>query len=240
MQKQKIQVWDLPIRLFHWLLVITIALSYLTIQIGGTWTDWHARLGALALGLIVFRLLWGFIGNKQARFSQFFPTPTRLIQYFKGQWQGVGHSPLGGLAVFALLGLTGVVVLTGLFANDDITLFGPLYPLIDQSLSDWMTGIHTIAFNALLMVIALHLLAIAFYCLVKKNNLIKPMLTGINEVETPHPIEHEQIKTQTKPAYFFISVALALIIVWLTFGNMLTDLLAAKPPPPAPSSQSQW
>lgn len=238
MQKQKIQIWDLPIRLFHWLLVITIALSYLTIEIGGVWADWHARLGALALGLIVFRVLWGFFGNKQARFSQFFPTPSRLIQYFKGQWQGLGHSPLGALAVFSLLGLTGVVVITGLFANDDITLFGPLYPLIDQSLSDWMTGIHAIAFNALLMVIGLHLLAIFFYWLVKKNNLVKPMLTGKKDLEINHPTD--QIKTEAKPAYFFISIALTLLVVWLTFGNVLTDLLATKPVPQAPSSQSQW
>lgn len=238
MQKQKIQIWDLPIRLFHWLLVITIALSYLTIEIGGIWADWHARLGALALGLIVFRVLWGFFGNKQARFSQFFPTPSRLIQYFKGQWQGLGHSPLGALAVFALLGLTGVVVITGLFANDDITLFGPLYPLIDQSLSDWMTGIHAIAFNALLTVIGLHLLAIFFYWLVKKNNLIKPMLTGKKYLEIHH--HTDQTKAEAKPVYFFISIALTLLVVWLTFGNVLTDLLATKPVPQAPSSQSQW
>ncbi|MES2579357.1 MAG: cytochrome b/b6 domain-containing protein [Pseudomonadota bacterium] len=236
MQKQKIQIWDLPIRLFHWLLVITIALSYLTIEIGGAWADWHARLGALALGLIVFRVLWGFFGNQQARFSQFFPTPSRLIQYFKGQWQGVGHSPLGGLAVFALLGLTGIVVVTGLFANDDITLFGPLYPLINQSLSDWMTGIHAIAFNALLIFIALHLLAIAFYWFVKKNNLIKPMLTGKKDLQ----ISHQTAQPKTKPAYFFISIALALLIVWLTFGNVLTDLLATKPTAQVPSSQNQW
>jgi hypothetical protein len=159
-----------------------------------------------------------------------------LIQYFKGQWQGLGHSPLGGLAVLALLGLTGVVVVTGLFANDDITLFGPLYPLVNQSSSDWLTGIHAIAFNVLLLVIALHLLAIAFYWLVKKNNLIKPMLTGKKELEIP--IQTEQPKA--KPAYFFISIALALLVVWLTFGNVLTDLLATKPPPQVPATQNQW
>jgi cytochrome b len=239
MQKQKIQIWDFPIRLFHWLLVVTIALSYLSIEIGGTWADWHARLGALALGLIIFRVLWGFWGNQQARFSQFFPTPSRLTQYFKGQWQGVGHSPLGGLAVFALLALTGVVVVTGLFANDDITLFGPLYPLINQSLSDWMTGIHTIAFNALLTVIVLHLLAIAFYWLVKKNNLIKPMLTGEKEI----PIAHESQRTtanEAKPIRFLLSIGLALLIVWLTFGSVITHFLATQPTVPAPSQQNQW
>ncbi len=236
MQKQKIQVWDLPIRLFHWLLVITIALSYLSIEIGGAWADWHSRLGALALGLIVFRVLWGFLGNQQARFSHFFPTPSRLIQYFKGQWQGLGHSPLGGLAVLTLLGLTGIVVVTGLFANDDITLFGPLYPLVNQSSSDWLTGIHAIAFNALLIVIALHLLAIAFYWAVKKNNLVKPMLTGKKELKTLNQPDHPK----TKPAYFFISIALALFVVWLTFGSVLTDLLATPPPPQAPAVLNQW
>lgn len=240
MQKQKIEIWDLPTRLFHWLLVITIALSYLTIEIGGIWADWHAGLGALALGLIVFRLLWGFWGNQQARFSQFFPTPSRLIQYFRGEWQGLGHSPLGGLAVFALIGLTVIVVITGLFANDDITLFGPLYPLVNQSFSDQLTGIHTIAFNALLVLIALHLLALAFYWLVKKNNLIKPMITGKKYLKIPHQANLNQTETKTKPAYFLVSIALAVFIVWLAFGNVLTSLLAVKPPPQLPSSQNKW
>lgn len=239
MQKQKIQIWDFPIRLFHWLLVITIALSYLSIEIGGVWADWHARFGALALGLIVFRLLWGFFGNKQARFSQFLPTPSRLIQYFKGQWQGVGHSPLGALAVFALLGLTAAVVVTGLFANDDITIFGPLYPLITQSQSDWLTGVHAIAFNALLVLIVLHLLAIAFYWLVKKNNLIKPMLTGNKEILIEHK-SHRTIDSKTKPIRFLISIGLALLIVWLTFGHVITDYFAVQPATKAPTPQNQW
>lgn len=239
MQKIKIQVWDLPIRLFHWLLVVTITLSYISIEIGGAWIDWHARLGGFALGLIVFRILWGFAGNQQARFSQFIPTPTRLLQYFKGEWQGIGHSPLGGLAVLALLGLTLLIVFTGLFANDDVTLFGPLFPLVHQSVSDWMTGVHAIAFNVLLAVIALHVLAIAFYWLVKKNNLIKPMLTGKKDVVTlPESVAiHDE---KVKPINFIISIAIALLIVWLTFGNVFTDLLTPAPAAQPPASQHQW
>ncbi|EUJ10628.1 cytochrome b [Methylophilaceae bacterium 11] len=239
MQKKKIQVWDLPIRLFHWLLVLTITLSYISIEIGGAWIDWHARLGGFALGLIVFRILWGFAGNKQARFSQFMPTPARLLQYFKGEWQGIGHSPLGGLAVLALLGLILLIVLTGLFANDDVTLTGPLFPLVQQSVSDWMTGVHAIAFNGLLAVIALHLLAIAFYWVVKKNNLIHPMLTGKKEIAilSESALIHEE---KAKPINFIISIAIALLVVWLIFGNVFVDLLSPEPAAKPPASQHQW
>lgn len=237
MQKRKIHVWDLPVRLFHWLLVITIALSYASIEIGGLLTDWHARIGAFALGLIVFRIIWGFVGNQQARFIHFVPTPARLTQYFKGQWHGVGHSPLGGLAVLGLLGVTSLIIITRLFANDDVTLFGPLFSLVSQSESDWLTGVHAIAFNFLLAMIVLHLLAIAFYWLVKKNNLIKPMITGKKAISTVTAHTETQ---QTKPARFIISIALTLLVVWLTFGSVFTDILSSAPAAQPPVSQHQW
>ena len=115
-----IQIWDLPLRLYHWLLAVAVSAAIVTGELGGGLIDWHGRIGLFVLGLLVFRLLWGFVGTTHARFSQFFPTPGKLLAYLKGQWQGHGHNPLGALSVLALLGVLATLVGAGLFANDDI------------------------------------------------------------------------------------------------------------------------
>ena len=123
MSTKRIRLWDLPTRVFHWLLVICIVASFVSGQLGGNLMDWHGKIGLLIVGLIVFRLVWGLIGSTYARFSQFVPTPAKLKAYLQGEWRGVGHNPLGAFSVFGLLALVGIQVATGLFANDDITLF---------------------------------------------------------------------------------------------------------------------
>ena len=130
--KISVHIWDWPLRLFHWLLVLAVVGSFATGKLGGNLTDWHARLGGLVLGLLVFRLIWGFIGSTHARFANFFPTFSRLALYLRGEWQGVGHNPAGALAIFALLATLALLVATGLFANDDIGFEGPLFHLVDK------------------------------------------------------------------------------------------------------------
>jgi len=176
--QQGIRVWDLPTRIFHWGLALTVAVAVISGQIGGNWIDWHARLGLLALGLVAFRLIWGLVGSTYARFVQFFPTPAKIRAYLAGQWQGEGHNPLGALSVFALLGLLTVQIGSGLFANDDIAFTGPLYALVGKELSNRLTGLHHLFGDLLLIVAALHVAAVLFYTHVKKQNLVKPMLTG--------------------------------------------------------------
>jgi cytochrome b len=173
-----IQVWDLPLRLFHWLLALSVLSAIVTGELGGNLIDWHGRIGVLILGLLVFRIIWGFVGTTHARFANFFPTPARIAAYLKGKWQGHGHNPLGALSVIALLGVLAAVVVTGLFANDDIAFHGPLFNLVDKSLSDKLSGLHSLSFDALIVLIPLHLAAIIFYARVKKHNLVAPMLTG--------------------------------------------------------------
>jgi cytochrome b len=174
----KVKVWDLPLRLFHWALVLAISGAVVTGEIGGSWADWHGRTGLLVLGLLVFRVIWGFVGSTHARFASFFPTPSRLIAYLKGVWQGPGHNPLGALSVLALLAVLAAQVATGLFANDDIAFEGPLFHLVDKSLSDELTGWHARIFWGLVSLIGLHVASIAFYARVKKQNLVLPMFTG--------------------------------------------------------------
>ena len=174
----KVQVWDWPLRLFHWLLVLAVVACYVTGELGGSLTDWHGRFGSLVLGLLVFRLIWGFIGPTHARFSDFFPTIDKLSAYFKGEWQGAGHNPLGSLSVFALLGILLFLVMTGLFANDDIAFEGPWFQLVDKELSDKLSGWHDWAVDLLIALVALHIAAILFYLFFKKTNLVTAMLTG--------------------------------------------------------------
>ena len=178
MQRQRIKVWDLPTRLFHWLLALCVSAALITGQIGGAAIDWHGRIGLAIVGLIVFRLVWGLIGSRHARFASFVPTPTTLAAYLRGQWRGVGHNPLGALSVIALLLLIAAQLGSGLLANDDIAFHGPLFALISKELSDRLTGIHELSSTLLIALIVLHLAAIAFYGHVKKDKLIKPMITG--------------------------------------------------------------
>lgn len=205
-----IQVWDLPLRLLHWLLVLAVLAAFITGELGGSLTDWHGRIGELVLGLLVFRLVWGFAGTTHARFSSFFPTPARVIAYLKGRWQGIGHNPLGALSVIAFLGLIGAQVVTGLFANDDIAFQGPLSNLIDKELSESLTGWHSLLFNGLAALIVLHIAAVGFHFKIKKNNLVRPMLTGQKVVP-----EQLAAKLTGGGLYRFVfAVAVSGAVVW--------------------------
>ena len=154
MTNKRIKVWDLPTRLFHWLLALDIGAALVTGQIGGNLIDWHGRLGILAVGLVAFRLTWGLVGSTYARFSQFLPSQEAIAAYLKGQWQGLGHNPLGALSVLALLGLVTLQAISGLFANDDIAFNGPLFNLVSKDISDRITGVHKLASNLLILVVA--------------------------------------------------------------------------------------
>lgn len=178
MNSKKIRLWDLPTRLFHWLLVLAVIAAIVSGQLGGKLIELHGKIGLLIVGLIAFRLVWGFVGSTYARFAQFFPTPAKLKAYLRGDWRGVGHNPLGAFSVFGLIFLLTAQVLTGLVANDDIAFVGPLYELVSTTLSNRLTGLHHLLSNALIVLLLLHVGAIAFYGHVKKDNLIKPMVTG--------------------------------------------------------------
>lgn len=226
MDTKRIKLWDLPTRLFHWLLVILIAAAVVSGKVGGAAIDWHGRIGLAIVGLIVFRLVWGIIGSSHARFASFFPTPGSVAAYLRGQWTGVGHNPLGAISVFGLLALIAVQVGTGLFGNDDIAFTGPLFALIGKDLSDTLSGIHTFAINILIALIALHLAAIIFYTRVKKEQLIKPMLTGWKDVR---PGQGESAKGGGLIA-FIVALAMALAVVYAASGAWLPAPQVAATP----------
>ncbi|MFT3849687.1 MAG: cytochrome b/b6 domain-containing protein [Propionivibrio sp.] len=217
MKTERIRLWDLPTRIFHWLLVILIVGAIITGKVGGAAIEWHGRIGQGILGLIVFRIVWGFIGSSHARFARFIPTPSSVRAYLRGDWKGVGHNPLGALSILAMLVLIGVQAGTGIFANDDIAFQGPLSALVDKSLSDWLTGIHKLSINLLIALIALHLAAIAFYAVVRKDNLVKPMLTGWKDV----PPGQGESATGGGPIAFVVALAIALGAVYAASGKWI-------------------
>ncbi len=175
-------VWDLPTRLFHWTLVALMIAQWLTAEESST-MDWHVWGGYAVLALVLFRLIWGFVGSETARFSDFVRGPGAALEYVRALLRGetphyLGHNPLGAWSIVAMLVLLLAQAGTGLFATDDILIEGPLYAWVSKDTSDWLTSIHKLNFNLLLLVIAVHLSAVLFYLLVKRENLIHPMLSG--------------------------------------------------------------
>ena len=217
MKTERIRLWDLPTRVFHWLLAILIVGAVITGNVGGSAIEWHGRIGLGILGLVVFRFVWGFIGSTYARFSRFIPTPSSIRAYLRGNWTGVGHNPLGALSVFALLALICIQVGTGIFSNDDIAFSGPLASLVDKALSDRLTGIHRLSINVLIALIALHLAAIAFYAWSRKDNLVKPMLNGWKDIASGQG----ESATGGGPVALVVALAIALGAVYAASGRWL-------------------
>ena len=233
----RIRIWDLPTRLFHWLLVISIVAAIVTGKIGGNAIVWHGRIGLFIVGLLAFRIVWGFIGSTYARFASFFPTPAKIGRYLRGQWRGLGHNPLGALSVFGLLAAIALQLVTGLLANDDIAYQAYLSGLIDKSLGDTLTGVHRLAINLLIALIGLHLAAIVFYAHVKKDNLVKPMLTGWKETEEGTEDSSAQSATGGGMVAFIVAMAIALAAVYGASGAWIST----PPPPPTPvQSAPSW
>ena len=175
-----IKVWDWPVRLTHWLFVFCIVVSWWSAEQRAM--DWHLYSGYTLLGLLVFRIYWGFAGSSSARFSQFIRGPGKLLAYLReprDAHRDAGHNPLGGWSVAAMITLMLAQVVIGLFVSDvDGIESGPLSHLVSFDTSRTLAGIHEIVFNVILAIIALHIAAILFYLIFKKDNLVVAMITG--------------------------------------------------------------
>lgn len=174
------RVWDLPTRLFHWTLVVLIVGSIVTVKVGGLWMDWHMRSGYAILALVLFRFVWGFLGNRYARFSTFVRPPAVIVGYLRGQVaHGAGHSPLGALSVLAMLGVLLTQASTGLFANDGSFTEGPLARLVSSTLGERLSTVHRWGEWAIYGLVGLHLAAVAYYSVFRSLGLVRPMITGV-------------------------------------------------------------
>lgn len=178
-----IPVWDLPTRLFHWLLVALVAISFVTAKAGGNAMQYHECSGVAILVLLVFRLIWGFVGSRPSQFRDFVKGPVAVWQYANGLARGnavpyLGHNPLGGWSVLAMLLVVMLQACLGLFANDDIITEGPLFLWVSKATSDRLTRIHRINQYVIMGLTAIHILAVAFHFFIERENLLKPMITG--------------------------------------------------------------
>lgn len=213
---QTVTVWDLPTRLFHWILVALIIAQWWTADQSST-MDYHIWGGYTVLTLVLFRLIWGFVGSDTVRFSDFVRGPGTALTYVKALLRGeplhyLGHNPMGGWSIIAMLVLLLVQAGTGLFSNDDIFVEGPLYGWVSKDTSDWLTSIHHWNFNLLLAVIAIHISAVLFYLLVKRENLIHPMLSGRKHLP---PEQIGQTPRMVSPWLGLVVLAIAVLAVWL-------------------------
>jgi cytochrome b len=189
---RRVPVWDAPTRLFHWLVVVLIAACYVTFRLN--WMDWHIWAGEAVLALLLFRLLWGLFGSDTARFSRFLASPAAACRHLAHLHRrepdtGVGHNPAGGWMVIVMIAILLGQTLTGLYENNDIADEGPFTELVPARVADLISDLHKILWNVLLAAIALHLVAIVTYAVVKRQNLLHPMVTGRKRLpeEIPAP-----------------------------------------------------
>jgi cytochrome b len=183
-EKQSIRIWDWPVRLSHWGFAVLVPAMWFTAEYSHWW--WHTRLGVVLFALVIFRLIWGVIGTRTARFAQFVRGPVAIVDYLRGRGDKahIGHSPLAALSVIALLAAMLFQTTTGLFGGDPYDgATGPLNSLVGVLTADWLTDWHKSFVDVIIALVLLHLAAIAFYAAVKRNNLVTPMVTGKRVVE---------------------------------------------------------
>ncbi len=176
------RVWDLPTRIFHWSLLACIVGLFLTVNLGVEWMPWHFRCGYAVMTLLLFRIIWGFVGGRWSRFASFIYAPSTVWAYFQGRGKpehSVGHNPMGAGSVFALLGFLALQVASGLFSDDDASNTGPLTKYISNARVSLLTWYHKeVGSKLLIALIVLHIAAVLFYLYKKKENLVQPMLHG--------------------------------------------------------------
>lgn len=218
MKQSKKRIWDVPTRLFHWLLMISVAYAWFAVEILED-MEQHFYAGYTVLVLVLFRLIWGFCGTRYAKFSSFIVKPSAIIDAARNIFDRkarayAGHSPLGSLSVIALLGLLTAQVTTGLFSNDEY-YFGPLSEHVSSSLSSRFTEIHDLNFGILKILIFVHIAAVLYYELYKKDRLIIAMLSG-NKVDRDNTF----IAIDSSRLYRAIAVVSLCIVAVLLLINL--------------------
>lgn len=221
-------VWDWPTRLVHWALALSVPASWITAK-GFDLLDLHMTIGYVTLGLVAFRVTWGFVGPRHARFASFVRGPVAVGQYVTASLPrrdappSVGHNPLGGLVVVLILAMLALQAITGLFATDELLHLGPYYGAVSEDTAEDLTSVHRTNGDLLLWLAGIHVAAIGFYALYKRQNLVGPMLTGRRTL--PSARVDLFIDSQR--------TLLALVLAAVVTGAVLALLSFAPPPPPA-------
>jgi cytochrome b len=174
-------IWDLPVRLFHWILVLLVGFMWASAHFD--WMEWHMRAGYAIASLLLFRVVWGFVGSDTARFAFFLKSPIEALRHLSHLHKRepdheIGHNAAGGWMVLGLLGLLAVQVASGLCANDDGATDGPFSNLVGKVWSDRASTIHACAFQLIKIAVLAHVLAVVAYAVLKGHDLVRPMITG--------------------------------------------------------------
>jgi cytochrome b len=211
------RIWDAPTRLFHWAIVLLVLLSFVSVE--ANWMRVHLASGYTVLTLLLFRLVWGFVGSETSRFRQFLASPAKALRSLRGFRQRspdtqVGHNPAGGWMVLAMLGLLGVQVLTGLFNTEEYgasyAAAGPLVKYVSKDTAGILGAVHAANFYVLLLAILLHIAAIGAYLRLKGHDLVRPMITGVKRL----PAATRQPRL-VSPLRAVAVLALAGVAVWV-------------------------
>jgi len=216
--EKPVKVWDAPVRLFHWLLVLLFAFMFFTGKAGSEWTQWHMRAGYALLTLVLFRVFWGFAGGTHARFSDFLAGPAACLQCVKDlmarrSWPRPGHNPLGGwMVVVLLVGLLAQAG-TGLFSNDDVLWEGPLASLVSKAMSDRLTTFHSWNFNLLLALAGTHIAAVLYHAGFLKENLVAAMFTGVKNVPAATPDAPVRFASPWRALVLLVVAAVAVALI---------------------------
>lgn len=218
---QKTRIWDLPTRLFHWVLAVAVVASIVSAKVGGNAMELHLRLGLLVFALLVFRLLWGLVGGYWSRFAHFVPTPARLHAYLTGRIKGTdhpGHNPLGALSVLAMLLILALQVGSGLFTDDEIYYAGPLTAKVSNATVALASQYHAECGPWLIIgLVTLHVLAIAWY-LLRRQNLVRPMIVGDKFVPSGITASRDSWRTRLL-ALLLLAASLGLVIAVVQWGQ---------------------
>ena len=204
---KKVRVWDLPTRIFHWLLVVGVVGMGVSGTVGGNAMVWHIRFGYAVLALLLFRMIWGVVGGRWSRFGAFIYSPRSVIDYLKGKGHvghSVGHSPIGAGSVFTMLAILLAQVASGLISDDEIAFAGPLTRFVSNATVALATNYHAnIGKWILLALVILHIAAIVFY-LLRKHNLVGAMLHGDKELVHPAPPSRDDAVSRIAALLIFL------------------------------------
>jgi cytochrome b len=211
---QSTRIWDLPTRLFHVLLILCVAGLYLSAELLEDNLQIHFYFGFALLTLLIFRVLWGFVGGHWSRFTSFVPSPKRLLQFLRHPSEQVaGHNPLGALSVLVMLLFLLAQVFSGFFSYDDVAFSGPWHNLVSDECGEWLTEYHAeIGKTILLLLIGLHIGSIAFYKRVKNQDLVSPMVHGDKQLPLGTPASTDTTRTR------LLALALLAVSAGITYG----------------------
>ncbi|WP_310535128.1 cytochrome b/b6 domain-containing protein [Novosphingobium sp.] len=230
---RRTRLWDLPIRLVHWSLVALLPAMWWTAENDNL--SLHMTLGYAVLAIVAFRIIWGFVGSSNARFSQFLKGPGAVAGYLRGFFSGgpakahAGHNPAGGWSVIILLSLLAGQVGVGLFALNEDNVGSPLTSLVDYETARSLAEIHELGFNLILAFVVIHLAAVLYYSLIKKDRIVPPMVTGSRDL--PEDVEAPRIAPLWKAAV--VMVITAAFAYWIAKGMPTSLEQLTQPPPPS-------